>query len=408
MVEGPFNIAVDGQLMLPEQPLSQTGSHQNVSLDWVNNRLYSTQIINGGVLLPGEVAPAKTQAQRANAGDLAITEMTRTGTITGVMYARSMGHGVSLSAEPVGSDTYLWMEADAVPDGVFGYARQVGRVKFVAGTTVDASSPLVEKFQPWTGVRRVLSSVDFQNDRIMVSAADMTTQRNRSYRTYNLSQFRLGIFNIEYTWPIVGLNPDRSLQNHVLYGDFVYQLTGHNYSATNPPPGDSTISCTDITTGLLAEKFDNFTAVGLNNREPEALNVDHSVPSARLFFGFSTNAPAPVRFCTLYYWDLRGFVPPDPPPPDIEWIYTTNTVEEAPFAWNSLMQRYRIPRGISTVEVSPGVYEETRFDSYTDELDTLAAGLHYFRGGYEHRIRTAIRQQLIASGVATAANFVPA
>lgn len=88
------------------------------------------------------------------------------------------------------------------------------------------------------------------------------------------------------------------------------------------------------------------------------------------------------------------------------WKYTTNTVDEAPFAWNSLMQRYRLARGISTVETSPGVYEETRFDSYTNELDTLKAGLHYFRGGYEHVVDDTIRAQLIASNVATAANFV--
>lgn len=90
------------------------------------------------------------------------------------------------------------------------------------------------------------------------------------------------------------------------------------------------------------------------------------------------------------------------------WIYTTNTVDEAPFAWNSLMQRYRLARGISTVEVSPGVYEEERFGSYTDERNTLEAGLNYFRGGYEHIVDDLVRAQLIASNVATAANFVPA
>lgn len=90
------------------------------------------------------------------------------------------------------------------------------------------------------------------------------------------------------------------------------------------------------------------------------------------------------------------------------WLYTTNSVDEAPFAWNALMQRYRLARAISTVEVSSGVYEEVRFDSYTNELDTLATGLHYFRGGYEHIVDDTVRAQLIASGVATAANFTPA
>ena len=88
------------------------------------------------------------------------------------------------------------------------------------------------------------------------------------------------------------------------------------------------------------------------------------------------------------------------------WLYTTNTVDEAPFAWSPLMERYKLTRGISTVEVSPGQYEETRFDAYTDERDTLDAGLHYFRGGYEHIVDDTVRADLINSGVATAGNFV--
>lgn len=103
------------------------------------------------------------------------------------------------------------------------------------------------------------------------------------------------------------------------------------------------------------------------------------------------------------------------------WLYTTNTVDEAPFAWNSLQQRFRISRGISVQEVSPGVYEEIRYSSYTDEnwsenlpRDTayqnlpLYKDLNFFRGGYEHIVDDQIRADLIASGVATASNFVPA
>lgn len=87
------------------------------------------------------------------------------------------------------------------------------------------------------------------------------------------------------------------------------------------------------------------------------------------------------------------------------WKYTTNTVLEAPFAWSPLMERYRLDRGVSVVEVSPGLYEETRFDAYTDELDTLAAGLDYFRGGYEHTVDDTTKANLISSSVATNANF---
>lgn len=107
------------------------------------------------------------------------------------------------------------------------------------------------------------------------------------------------------------------------------------------------------------------------------------------------------------------------------WIFTTPTVAEAPFAWNPLMERFRMNRALSVVEVSPGVYETTRYDSYTNEIGAVnlpvnpneqdtafwpapSAGLHYFRGGYEWRVNDQVRADIIASGVADASNFVPA
>lgn len=105
-----------------------------------------------------------------------------------------------------------------------------------------------------------------------------------------------------------------------------------------------------------------------------------------------------------------------------DWLYTTNTVDEAPFAWNPLMERFRISRGISVKEVTPGQYVEVRYDAYTNELGAVnipvniptndptyweqpSLGLHYFRGGYEHIVDDQVRTDLISSGVATAANF---
>lgn len=106
------------------------------------------------------------------------------------------------------------------------------------------------------------------------------------------------------------------------------------------------------------------------------------------------------------------------------WIFTTPTVDEAPFAWNPLMERFRIPRAVSVVEVSPGVYKQVRYDAYTNEIGATnlpvnpndqdtgfwpapSAGLHYFRGGYEWRVDDQVKADIIASGAATSANFTP-
>jgi len=103
------------------------------------------------------------------------------------------------------------------------------------------------------------------------------------------------------------------------------------------------------------------------------------------------------------------------------WKYTTRTVAEAPFAWNDLMVRYSMNRGVSVQEVSPCNYEVVRYYAYTDELgaknlpqnpnqDTTfwpapSAGLNFFRGGYEHIVDDATKACLIASGVADESNF---
>ena len=98
------------------------------------------------------------------------------------------------------------------------------------------------------------------------------------------------------------------------------------------------------------------------------------------------------------------------------WILTNPTVSEAPFAWNPLMERYRMDRAETIEETSPLVFELIRYDSYTNELLYTGTGpgaptveqpngLRYYRGGYEHIVSDQDRTDLINSGVVTAANF---
>lgn len=91
------------------------------------------------------------------------------------------------------------------------------------------------------------------------------------------------------------------------------------------------------------------------------------------------------------------------------WLFNPPTVEEAPFAWEVPLDRYRMERGISIGEVSTGVFAAARFWSYTDQNDILNAGLRFYQGGHEYIVDDATRDELIAApgiGV-TAANFTP-
>ena len=104
------------------------------------------------------------------------------------------------------------------------------------------------------------------------------------------------------------------------------------------------------------------------------------------------------------------------------WYFTTPTVAEAPFAWNPLMERFRMDRALSVIETAPGVFATSRYYAYTDEIGASnlpvnpnandtdfypapATGLRYYRGGYQHIVSTQDKNDLIASGVVTESNF---
>ena len=104
------------------------------------------------------------------------------------------------------------------------------------------------------------------------------------------------------------------------------------------------------------------------------------------------------------------------------WLFTTPTVREAPFAWNPLMQRFSMDRGITIEETSPGVFAQVRYDAYTNELGAInipnnptdpypqpSAGLRRYRGGYEWIVDDATKAALIAANVGVDnSNFTPA
>lgn len=107
------------------------------------------------------------------------------------------------------------------------------------------------------------------------------------------------------------------------------------------------------------------------------------------------------------------------------WYFNPPTVAEAPFAWNPLMERFRMDRGISVIETAPGVFATSRYYAYTDEIgaknlppnpnenDTSfypapATGLRVYRGGYQHTVSDQDRTDLINSGVVDSSNFTPA
>ena len=103
------------------------------------------------------------------------------------------------------------------------------------------------------------------------------------------------------------------------------------------------------------------------------------------------------------------------------WHFQTPDVpKETPFAWNPLMERFSITRGVTVYQTAPGAnYTTKRYGSYTDENGsanlpanepgTPLTGLNTFRGGYDWIVNDATKADLINSGIGiTNANFTPA
>lgn len=105
------------------------------------------------------------------------------------------------------------------------------------------------------------------------------------------------------------------------------------------------------------------------------------------------------------------------------WHFQTPDIpKEAPFAWNPLMERFGMTRGVTVVQTAPGPnYVVTRYGSYTDELgaanlplqpsdpEIVRTGLNVFRGGYDWIVNDATKADLINSNIGiTNANFTPA
>jgi hypothetical protein len=99
------------------------------------------------------------------------------------------------------------------------------------------------------------------------------------------------------------------------------------------------------------------------------------------------------------------------------WYFDNHlTVDETPFAWNALMERFRIPRALTIEETAHDVWTTVRYDSYTDELNYTGTGpgaptvvqpngLRHYRGGYTFVVSDQDKTDLIASGLVDSTYF---
>ncbi|MFD7500561.1 teichoic acid biosynthesis protein C [Streptomyces sp. NPDC059850] len=296
---GRFDLSVPSTQLIREKAPHNNTVLQSFAFDDANGHLYTIQMMQGGLRLSGESAPV-SGADRAKRGDMCVTKLSLTGTKLGHMYVRGFGHGVSIGCEPVGATAYLWAESDANPDS--GYGRAISRFAFKDGAVLDSGSSGLATHRPVPGSTSNQPAVDMLNKRLLLRYRQGDQVR---YRLMSLAAVTAGDYTAVYDdIAQAGIEEGEVFQGFTLLGDYVYQLTGTNYTdedGSNPPSGhgNAHVSCVDLRTGQLVQRSRTEAGYSLGYREPEGMAVQLTSPR-RLCMGFASGASG-ARELSVYY-----------------------------------------------------------------------------------------------------------
>ncbi|RFU83619.1 hypothetical protein DY218_27315 [Streptomyces triticagri] len=114
------------------------------SWNWDNKTadLYTVQIVQGGVLIPGESGAGPSHDQRTAAGDLCFTQLCGHGHKLATMWFRGSGHGNQIGVENDPEDGSVWIwtgsnaEAQEPGSGINAHSRSLARIRFTGNKVV--------------------------------------------------------------------------------------------------------------------------------------------------------------------------------------------------------------------------------------------------------------------------------
>ena len=257
---------------------------QSFAFDQKNRRLFVAQRKNG--------TPSED-------GDLCITELDFAGNYLSHMYVLGAGHGVAIGAEPVGSSTYLWTEANCKSNG---YGERLARFKWSKGETIDvgSSSDEATKFKPFADSTNIICNINGL-DQSLVCRYSCT--QGKCLAAFDIAKANQGDFsNPLYNVPQPELNGrSDTFQGYVAFGSYIYILSGTS-NAVNGGNLDSEVTSVDVNTGKI-HQGPVFTQAGksLEFREPEGMGVyTTAAGEPRLFLGFASGK-AGDRRSNLFY-----------------------------------------------------------------------------------------------------------
>jgi hypothetical protein len=293
-----FDLTAPSTALLREVWLTGTRVLQSFAFDNTRGHLFTVQLVDGGLELPGETQTHSGSDRTAN-GDLCLTRLDTSGNILGSMYLRGFGHGVQIGVESTNSGSYLWTETHNVPtlnaDGTYtGWGDRLARFKFANGTVLTADSPAVTQYTLESGTDRTTAGVDPVNDRLAVRCRVGGAFR---FRLYDLADFKAGgrtaLADVAQPAELQPGYPD-TFQGFASLGSHLYLLAGTAYGTDGSvsPDGNTFVTCVDWNTGDVVDQQLTKAGYTLPYREPEGMAIqipDPSAPQAvRLCMGFAS------------------------------------------------------------------------------------------------------------------------
>ncbi|GAB3744408.1 hypothetical protein GCM10027598_78940 [Amycolatopsis oliviviridis] len=250
---------------------------QGFAFDNQNVRIFIVNARNGG-----------------SGDDLCVTQVNFSGEIQGSMHLDNAGHGVSIGVEPVGNDSYIWMECDSNGPTGDGRGTALARFKFVNG-----GKPSVKKFL--TGSDTITCATDPINKRIAVRRKE---SGKMFISVYPLASAAAGDFStplVRFAQP--ALAPTQvTFQGYTIYGQYLYTLDGTGHE--NPADINSYLTCIDMNTGKVKSRALTKAGQSLVYREPEGLGIYRSLAGeTRLYLGFGSRSSMGDinRYANLFY-----------------------------------------------------------------------------------------------------------
>lgn len=260
----------------PNRPLF--ASHhvmQSIAVDDRNRRMFILQQRNG-----------------SSGDDLVVNQLDVDGNVTGSMQVPDAGHGVSFGVEPVGSRSFIWMEADSNVPTNDGRGTALQRFVFEDG------KPPRGVLKYWTGSDNVTCSIDPVYQRMLVRRIEDGRMR---FRGYDLDAAARGDFGrplVEMWMPdgVTGVG-----QGYAFLGHYLYFWTGSGH--TDPADIDSTMWCIDLNTARIVASQVITVGADLVYREPEGVAAHRDrTGKLQLLFGFGSR-DGQDRFASVFALD---------------------------------------------------------------------------------------------------------